>query len=102
LRRATPQPQFSAFGSQDCLPARQSWFFVLSGLLVAVQFDVALGRFTRVMRRMQMMPMGSMRMMRRHFVFASTMMLGRFAMVLCGVFMVFSGFRVMFFKFLWH
>jgi hypothetical protein len=24
---------------------------------VAVQFDVALGRFTRVMRRMQMMPM---------------------------------------------
>ena len=75
---------------------------MLSGLFVAVQFDVALGRFTRVMRRMQMMPMGSMRMMRRHFVFASSMMLGRFAMVLRGVFMVFSGFRVMFFKFLWH
>jgi hypothetical protein len=67
-----------------------------------VQFDVALGRFTRVMHRMQMMPMGGMRMMRCHFVFASSMMLGRFAMVLRGVFMVFSGFRVMFFKFLWH
>ena len=76
--------------------------FLFSGLLAAVQFDVALGRFTRVMRRMQMMPMRSMRMMRRHFVFASTMMLGRLAMVLRGVFMVFSGFRVMFFKFLWH
>jgi hypothetical protein len=75
---------------------------VLSGLLVAVQFDVALGRFTRVMRRMQMMPMRSMSMMRRQFVFASTMMLGRFAMVLRGMFMVFSGFRVMFFKFLRH
>ena len=67
-----------------------------------MQFDVALGRFTRVMRRMQMMPMGSMRMMRRRLVFASTMMLGRFAMVLRSVFMVFSGFRVVFFKFLWH
>ena len=67
-----------------------------------MQFDVALGRFTRVMRRMQMMPMRSMRMMSRQFVFASTMMLGRFAMVLCRVFMVFSGFRVVFFKFLWH
>ena len=75
---------------------------MFSGLLLAVQFDVALGRFTGVMRRMQMMPMGSMRMIRRHFVFASSMMLGRFAMVLCRVFMVFSGFRVMFFKFLWH
>jgi hypothetical protein len=67
-----------------------------------VQFDVALGRFTRVMRRMQMMPMRSMRMMRRYFVFAGPMMLGRFAIVLCRVFMVFSGFRVMFFKFFWH
>jgi hypothetical protein len=69
---------------------------------VAVQFHVALGRFTRMMRRMQMMPMGSMRMMRRHLVFASTMMLGRFVMVLRGLFVVFSGFRVMFFEFLWH
>jgi hypothetical protein len=76
--------------------------FVLSGLLLSVQFDVTFGRFTGVMRRMQMMPMGSMRMMRRHFVFASSMMLGGFAMVLRSVFMVFSGFRVMFFKFLWH
>ena len=67
-----------------------------------MEFNVALGRFTGVMRRMQMMPMGSMGMMRRHFVFASSMMLGRFAMVLRGVFMVFSGFSVMFFKFLWH
>jgi hypothetical protein len=67
-----------------------------------VQFDVALGRFTGVMRRMQMMPMGGMGMMRRHFVFASSMMLSRFAMVLRRVFMVFSGFRVMFFEFLWH
>ena len=90
-----------AFGWQDC-SSPAIWVFVLSGLLVAVQFDVALGRFTRVMRRMQMMPMGSMRMMRRHFVFASTMMLGRFAMVLRGVFMMLSGFRVMFFKFFWH
>ena len=56
---------------------------------------MALGRFTGVMRRMQMMPMGSMGMMRRHFVFASSMMLGRFAMVLCGMFVVFSSFRVM-------
>ena len=78
------------------------WFFVLSRLLVAVQFDVALGRFTRVMCRMQMMPVRSMRMMRRRFVFASSVMLGRFAKVLCCVFVVFSGFRVMFFKFLWH
>jgi hypothetical protein len=69
---------------------------------VAVHFDVTLGRFTRVMRRMQMMPMGSMRMMRRRFVFARTMMLGRFAMVLRGLFVVFSGFRVMFLEFLWH
>ena len=76
--------------------------FVLSGLLLAVQFDVPLGRFTRVMRRMQMMPMGGMRMMGRRLVFAGTMMLGRFAMVLRGLFMVFSGFRVMFFEFLWH
>jgi hypothetical protein len=75
---------------------------VLSRLLVAVQFDVALGRFTRVMRRMQMMPMRGMRMMRGYFVFASPMMLGRFAMVLCRVFMVFGGFHVMFFKFFWH
>ena len=67
-----------------------------------MQFDVTLGCFTRVMRRMQMMPMGSMRVMRRHFVFASSMMFRRFAMVLRGVFMVFSGLRVMFFKFLWH
>ena len=78
------------------------WVFVLSRLLVAVQFDVALGRFTRVMCRMQMMPMRSMRMMRRQFVFASTVMLSRLAMVLRGVFMVFSGFGVMFFQFLWH
>jgi hypothetical protein len=63
---------------------------------------MALGRFTRMMRRMQMMPMGSVRMMRRHFVFSSTMMLRRFAMVPRGVFMMFSGFRVMFFKFFWH
>ena len=76
--------------------------FVLLGLLVAVQFDVALGRFTRVMGRMQMMPMRSMRMMRRYFVFACPMMLGRFAMVLRRVFMVLSGFYVMFFKFFWH
>ena len=69
---------------------------------MAVHLDVTLGRFTRVMRRMQMMPMGSMRMMRRRLVFASTMMLGRFAMVLRSVFMVFSGFCMMFFKFLWH
>ena len=62
---------------------------------MAVHLDVTLGRFTRVMRRMQMMPMGSMRMMRRRLVFASTMMLGRFAMVLCGLFVVFSSFRVM-------
>ena len=75
---------------------------VLSVLLVAVQFDVPFGRFTRVVRRMQVMPMRSMRMMRRQFVFASTVMLGRLAMVLRGVFMVFSGFRVMFFEFLWH
>ena len=75
---------------------------MFSGLLLAVQFNVALGRFTCVMHRMQMMPMGSMCMMCRHFVFASSMMLRRFAMVLRGVFMVFSGFRVMFFKFLWH
>jgi hypothetical protein len=75
---------------------------VLSALLVAVQFDVALGRFTVVMHRMQMMSVRNMRMMRRHFVFASTMMLGRFAMVLCGVFVVFGSFRVMFFQFLWH
>jgi hypothetical protein len=75
---------------------------VLSALLVAVQFNVTLGCLTCVMRRMQMMPVGSMRMMRRNFVFASTMMLGRLAMVLCGVFVVFSSFRVMFFKFLWH
>jgi hypothetical protein len=33
--------------------------FVLSGLLLAVQFDVPLGGFTRVMRRMQMMPMAA-------------------------------------------
>ena len=72
------------------------------GLLMAVHFGVALGRFTRVMRRMQMMPMGRVRMMRRHFVFASSMMLRRFAMVLRRVFMVFSGLRVMLFKFLWH
>jgi hypothetical protein len=69
---------------------------------VAVQFDVALSRFTCVMRRVQMMPMGSMRMMRRQFVFASSMVLRRFAMVLRGVFMVFSRLRMMFFKFLWH
>ena len=75
---------------------------MLSSLLLAVQFDVALGRFTGVMRRMQMMPMGNMRMMRRQFVFASTVMLRCFAMMLRRVFMVFSGFRVMFFKFLWH
>ena len=75
---------------------------VLSVLLVVVQFDVPFGRFTRVVRRMQVMPMRSMRMMRRQFVFASTVMLGRLAMVLRGVFMVFSGFRVMFFEFLWH
>jgi hypothetical protein len=42
-----------------------------------------------------MMPVGSMRMMRRRLVFASTMMLGRFAMVLRGMFVVFSSFRVM-------
>jgi hypothetical protein len=72
------------------------------GLLVAVQFGVALGRFTCVMRRMEMMPMGSMRMMRRQFVFASSMMFRRLAMVLRGVFMVFSRFRVMFFQLLWH
>jgi hypothetical protein len=68
----------------------------LLGLLVAVNFDVTLGRFTRVMYRMQMMPMGSMRVMRRRLVFASTMMLGRLAMVLRGMFVVFSSFRVMF------
>ena len=62
---------------------------------MAVHLDVTLGRFTRVMHRMQMMPVGSMRMMRRRLVFASTMMLGRFAMVLRGMFMVFSSFRVM-------
>ena len=81
---------------------RSNPVFVLSILLVAVQFDVALGRFTLVMRRMQMMSVRNMRMMRRHLMFASTVMLGRFAMVLCSVFMMFSGFRVMFFKFLWH
>jgi hypothetical protein len=70
---------------------------VLSGLLVAVHFDVALSRFTGVMHCMQMMPMRDVRMMRRHFVFASTVMLGRLAMMLCRIFMVFSGFRVMFF-----
>jgi hypothetical protein len=75
---------------------------VLPRLLVAVQFDVAFGRFIRVVRCVQMMPIRSMRMMRRQFVFASPMMLGRFAMMLCRVFMVFSGFRVMFFKFFWH
>jgi len=69
---------------------------------MAVHFGVALGRFTRVMRRMQMMPVGRVRMMRCHFVFASSMMLRRFAMVLRGVFMMFSGLRVMFFKLLWH
>jgi len=77
-------------------------FFVLSGLLVAVHFDVALSRFTGLMHCMQMMPMRYVRMMRRHFMFASTMMLGRLAMMLRRVFMVFSGFRVMFFKFFWH
>jgi hypothetical protein len=35
-------------------------------------------------------------------VFASTMMLGGLAMMLRRVFMMFSGFRVMFFKLLWH
>jgi hypothetical protein len=94
------QPGFSAFGRQDC-SSQQSGFCAF-GLLVAVQLDVTLGRFARVMRRVQMMPMGSMRMMRRRLVFASTMMLGRFAMVLRGMFVVFSGFRVMFFEFLWH
>ena len=74
---------------------------VLSVLLVVVQFDVPFGRFTRVVRRMQVMPMRSMRMMRRYFVFACPMMLGRFAMVLRRVFMVLSGFYVMFFKFFW-
>jgi hypothetical protein len=69
---------------------------------LAVNFDVALGCLTRVMRRVQMMPMGSVHMMRRQFVFASTMMFRRFAMVLRGVFMMFSGFRVMLFKLLWH
>lgn len=67
-----------------------------------MQFDVALSRFTRVMHRMQLVPMRSMRMMSSQFVFASTMVPGRFAMMLRGVFMMFSGFRVMFFKFLWH
>jgi len=75
---------------------------MIFGLLVAVHFDVALGRLTRVMRRMQMMPMGSMRMMRSQFVFASTVMLRRFAMMLRGMFMMFSGFRVMFFQLLRH
>jgi hypothetical protein len=79
----------------DALPFR-------SVLLVAVHFDVALGRFTRVMRRMQMVAMCSMRVMCRQFVFAGTVMLGRLAMVLRRVFMVFGGLRVMFFKFLWH
>jgi hypothetical protein len=69
---------------------------------MAVQFDVALGCFTRVMRRMQMMPMGSMRMMRRRLVFAGIMMLGRFAVVLGSLFVMFSSLRVMFFEFLWH
>jgi hypothetical protein len=49
-----------------------------------------------------MMPVGSMRMMRRQFVFASTMMFGCLTMMLRGMFMVFSGLRVMFFKFLRH
>ena len=97
----TSQLRFSAL-NRKIVRRPAIWVFVLSGLLLAVQFDVALGRFTGVMHRMQMMPMGGMRMMRRNFVFASSMMLGRFAMVLRGVFMVFSGFRVMFFKFLWH
>jgi hypothetical protein len=69
---------------------------------VAVHFDVAFGCLTRVMRRMQMMPMGSVRMMCGQFVFASTVMLRRFAMMLRGMFMMFSGFRVMFFKLLRH
>ena len=87
---------------KDGFRPRQSVFFVLSGLLVAVHFDVALSRFTGVMHCVQMMPMRYVRMMRRHFMFASTMMLGRLAMMLRRVFMVFSGFRVMFFKFFWH
>jgi hypothetical protein len=81
---------------------RDSRALRIFGLLVAVHFDVALCRLTRVMRRMQMMPMGSMRMMRRQFVFASTVMLRRFAMMLRGMFMVFSGFRVMFFQLVRH
>jgi hypothetical protein len=93
---------FLSLGFQLALDLLGKNFHRRLSLLVAVQFDVALGCFTRVMRRMQMMPMGSMRMMRRHFVFASSMMLRRFAMVLRGVFMVFSSFRMMFFKFFWH
>jgi hypothetical protein len=67
-----------------------------------MQLDVTLCCFTSVVRRVQMMAVRGVRMVSRRLVFAGAMMFGCFAMVLRGVFMVFSGFGVMFFKFLWH
>src|SRR6516165_8653827 len=98
FNRIGPRAAFDLAGCCDPARCHQR----SSALLLAVQFNVTLGCLTCVMRRMQMMPVGSMRMMRRQFVFASTMMLGGLAMMFRRVFMVFSGFRVMFFKFLWH
>jgi hypothetical protein len=48
------------------------------------------------MRRVQMMTVRGMRMVSRRLVFAGAMMFGCFAMMLRGVFMVFSSLRVMF------
>jgi hypothetical protein len=59
---------------------------VLSGVMLCGIF--------RMFGRMKMVPVGQMGMMARRFVLAFLVMLGRFAMMLGGVFMMFSSFLV--------
>jgi len=57
---------------------------------------MVLGCFRRVMRRMGLMPVCAMRVVSRRLMLSSTVMLSRVAMVLCGMFVVFRCFGVMF------
>jgi hypothetical protein len=64
-------------------------------VVAAVRFRMQLGGFLMMLGGMQMMTVRYFRMMRRLLVMAGFVVLGGFAMMLCGLFVVMRGFLVM-------
>ena len=71
-------------------------FFVMVMAGMAMMLGVVNARLVRMLVRMQLVAMRDMRMVRRLFMVAGFVMVGRFVVVLGGLFMMLGGLAMMF------